>query len=172
MKFNGKLYQIGVVVENLEAGMAHYSNLLGLGPYARIDTDYTGRYRDWTGRIANRNAFARWGELYLEMIEPGVGESNAMKWLRTRGEGIFHLGYATDDLEQRPGGVEVCFEALDTRTAAGRPAIVHLDTVAQLGYFVELADRSLAERLCRWIDETAADGGEPPAPRPDSLNLS
>jgi hypothetical protein len=152
MKFNGTLYQIGVVVRNLEAGMDHYSALLGLGPYTRIDTNYTGRYRDWTGRIANRNAFARWGGLYLEMIEPGIGKSNAREWLEMRGEGIFHLGYSTDDLDQRPGGVEVCFETLDTHTADGRCAVIHLDTVRQLGYFVELSDAPLVERLCRWID--------------------
>ena len=123
MKFNGTLYQIGV-----------------------------GRYREWTGRIANRNAFARWGALYLEMIEPGAGQSNAREWLETRGEGIFHLGYATDDLDQRPGGVEVCFETLSNRTPEGKPAVIHLDTVEQLGYFVELADSALATQLCNWID--------------------
>lgn len=160
MKFNGQLYQIGVVVRNLEVGMAHYSRLLGLGPYARLDTDYTGRYRGWTGRIANRNAFARWGDLYLEMIEPGTGESNAKEWLQTRGEGIFHLGYATDDLTQRPTGSEVCFETLDTLTADGKPAVIHLDTVAQLGYFVELTDKPLVERICHWIDQSADTPGE------------
>ena len=158
MHLQGKLYQIGVVVRDLDAGMHHYSTLLGLRPYKRIDTNYLARYRDWTGRIANRNAFARWGDLYLEMIEPGVGEGNAMEWLRTRGEGIFHLGYATDDLEQRPGGAEVCFETLDTRTPDGRVAIVHLDTVEQLGYYVELTHRPLAEQLSRWIDDRDADG--------------
>ena len=146
LQFEGSLYQIAVVVRNLEQGMAHYSTLLGLGPYARIDTDYNGRYRDWTGRISNRNAFARWGDLYLEMIEPGIGNSNAKEWLETRGEGIFHLGYATDDLDQRPGGVGVCFESLDTRLPSGKSAIIHLDTVDQLGYFVELADRALADK--------------------------
>ncbi len=156
MQFEGTLYQIGVVVKNLEAGMAHYSTLLGLGPWTRIDTSYNARYRDWTGRVANRNAFARWGSLYLEMIEPGVGEANAMEWLRTRGEGIFHLGYSTDNLDQRPGGVEAVFETLDTRTADGRVAIVHLDTVEQLGYFVELSDRPLVEKLCKWIDSAGA----------------
>lgn len=161
MNFNGTLYQIGVVVRDLEAGMAHYSALLGLGPYQRIDTDYTGRYRNWTGRIANRNAFARWGALYLEMVEPGTGQSNAREWLETRGEGIFHLGYATDDLDQRPAGVEVCFETLSNRTAEGKPAVIHLDTVDQLGYFVELADRALAENLCRWIDEGVGLASQP-----------
>lgn len=161
IQFNGRLYQIGVVVRDLEQGMAHYTSLLGLGPYARIDTDYTGRYRDWTGRISNRNAFARWGQLYLEMIEPGIGQSNAREWLETRGDGIFHLGYATDDLDQRPGGVEVCFESLDTRLPSGGPAIIHLDTVSQLGYFVELAERGMAERLSRWIDSVHAGEADP-----------
>jgi methylmalonyl-CoA/ethylmalonyl-CoA epimerase len=161
LRFEGRFYQIGVVVRSLEQGMAHYSTLLGLGPWARIDTDYTGRYRDWTGRIANRNAFARWGDMYLEMIEPGIGNSNAREWLDTRGEGIFHLGYATDDLEQRPGGVEVCFESLGARLPSGKAAVVHLDTVEQLGYFVELSDSSLVERLSNWIDSVHAGTADP-----------
>jgi hypothetical protein len=163
IQFSGRLYQIGVVVRDLEDGMRHYSTLLGLGPYARIDTDYIGRYRDWTGRISNRNAFARWGDLYLEMIEPGTGQSNAREWLETRGEGIFHLGYATDDLKQRPGGVDVCFESLDTRLPSGQPAVIHLDTVGQLGYFVELSDSGLAERLSDWINAVHVGKADPAA---------
>jgi len=157
LNFSGDLYQIAVVVRNLEQGMARYSTLLGLGPYWRLDTHYQGRYRDWSGTIANRNAFARWGDLYLEMIEPGEGLSNAREWLETRGEGIFHLGYATDDLDQRPGGVGVCFESLSHRLASGAPAVLHLDTVDQLGYFVELADRAMVKGLVAKIEEFLAD---------------
>lgn len=155
MNFEGKLYQIGVVVRDIDAGMEHYRTLLGLGPFQRLDTHYTGRYRGTLQQIANRNAFARWGDLYLEMVEPGEGQSSASEWLAARGEGIFHLGYATTDLQQRPAGVEVCFETVENLTEEGHPAIVHLDTLEQLGYFVELADHRLAERLSRWIDGTA-----------------
>ena len=95
------------------------------------------------------------------MIEPGIGNSNAKEWLETRGEGIFHLGYATDDLDQRPGGVGVCFESLDTRLASGKSAIIHLDTVDQLGYFVELADRALADKLSKWIDRVHEGSADP-----------
>jgi len=156
MEFDGKLYQIGVVVRDLEASMEHYRTLFGLGPFRRLDTHYTGRYRGTAQQIANRNAFARWGDLYLEMVEPGSGQSSASEWLATRGEGIFHLGYATANLEQRPGGAQVCFETIDNLNAQGQPAIIHLDTVAQLGYFVELADVQLADRLARWIDGDAS----------------
>ena len=77
MEFKGDLYQIGVVVRDIDAGMEQYRRLLGLGPFWRLDTRYEGRYRDWTGVFANRNAFTRWGDLYLEMIEPGLGQGNA-----------------------------------------------------------------------------------------------
>lgn len=94
----GDFFQIGVVVRDIDEGMARYQQTLGVGPFWRLDTDYEGRYRNWRGCFANRNAFARWGNVYLEMVQPVIGEGNAREWLETRGEGIFHLGYATDDL--------------------------------------------------------------------------
>jgi hypothetical protein len=159
MKFEGDFYQIGVVVRDIDAGMEQYRRLLGLGPFWRLDTDYEGRYRDWRGRFANRNAFTRWGDVYLEMIEPVVGEGNAREWLETRGEGIFHLGYAVDDLGQRPGGVECVFESWGATMPNGDAAVIHLDTVAQLGYFVELSDRALVTKLNARIDQYMIEQG-------------
>lgn len=160
MLFQGDFYQIGVVVRDLERGMAQY-RALGLGPFMQIQTCYRGRYRDWEGIIANRNAFTRWGDLYLEMVEPGIGEGNAREWLETRGEGIFHLGYATDDLSQRPDGVSVCFESFGATLANGDPAVIHLDTVAQLGYFIELSDRKLVDGLNGAIDRFMIEAAQP-----------
>lgn len=152
MNIVGDFYQIGVVVKDIEAGMAYYRNLFGLGPFWRLDTHYEGRYRDWSGTFANRNAFTKWGAVYLEMVEPGLGEGNAKEWLRTRGEGIFHLGFAVDDMRQRPDGVECVFESWGGRLANGDAAVIHLDTVDQLGYFIELSDRGVAQRLNAAID--------------------
>jgi methylmalonyl-CoA/ethylmalonyl-CoA epimerase len=171
MQFSGDFYQIGVVVRDIEKAMAQYRALLGLGPFWRLDTHYEGRYRGWTGTFANRNAFTRWGELYLEMIEPGLGHGSAREWLETRGEGIFHLGYATDDLSQRPGDVEVCFESFGAKMPDGSAAVIHLDTVDQLGYFVELSDRKLAERLNAMIDAHIAQAATTREERPGALPL-
>jgi hypothetical protein len=157
MRFEGDLYQLGIVVRDIDAGMRAYRDLLGLGPFWRLDTNYRGRYRDWTGTIANRNAFTRWGDLYLEMVEPGIGNSNAREWLETRGEGIFHLGYAVDDLQQRPDDVACVFESWGATLANGDPAVIHLDTVDRLGYFVELSHRSLVEKLNARIDAFLAE---------------
>lgn len=158
-QFAGDFYQVGVVVRDIDEGMERYRRLLGLGPFWRLDTDYEGRYRDWRGRFANKNAFTRWGNVYLEMIQPVIGEGNAKEWLETRGEGIFHLGYAVDDLTQRPGGAECVFESWGATLANGDAAVIHLDTVAELGYFVELSDRALVERLNAGIDRFLAQSG-------------
>lgn len=152
MRLQGDFYQIGVVVRDIDAAMDQYRRLLGLGPFWRLDTDYEGRYRDWRGRIANRNAFTRWGAVYLEMVQPVIGESNAREWLETRGEGIFHMGYAVDDLSQRPDGAECVFESWGATLPDGGPAVIHLDTVDRLGYFVELSDRALVAKLNAGID--------------------
>jgi len=159
MIFQGDLYQIGVVVRDIDRGMEQYRQLLGLGPFWRLDTDYEGRYRDWRGRFANRNAFTRWGNLYLEMIEPVTGEGNAREWLETRGEGIFHMGFAVDDLGQRPDGVACVFESWGAKMPNGDAAVIHLDTVDRLGYFVELSDRALVDGLNARIDRFIADAG-------------
>lgn len=143
----GPIYQIGVVTADLEKGMADYSRILGLTDWKRLDTDYVGRYRTWEGRIANRNAFAQWGAIHLEMIEPGLGEGTARDWLQTRGPGMFHVGIAVDDIRERPADLDVVFEVRSQTQPDGSPAIIHLDTVALLGYYLELAYRPLAEAL-------------------------
>lgn len=156
MLVHGNFFQVGVVVHNIDEGMARYRTLLGVGPFWRLDTDYQGRYRDWTGRFANRNAFARWGAIYLEMVEPVIGEGNAKEWLRTRGEGIFHLGYAVDDMAQRPGCAPCVFESFGATTPDGGAAVIHLDTVAPLGYYLEMTHRPLAEAINARIDAELA----------------
>lgn len=160
MLVHGDFFQIGIVVRNIDEGMERYRSMMGVGPFWRLDTDYHGRYRHWTGRFANRNAFARWGSVYLEMIEPVIGEGNAREWLQTRGEGIFHLGYAVDDMAERPGGAPCVFESFGATVEGGGPAVIHLDTADTLGYFLELTHRPLADALNARIDaELALAGG-------------
>ena len=155
MNFPGEFYQFGVVTDDLERTIAEYS-ALGATAWKRMATRYQGRCRDWTGEVANRNAFARWQGAMLELVEPGQGQSTAREWLDSRGPGLFHLGFICDDMSVRPLGADVCFESFGKLTAQGGPAVIHLDTLASLGYFIELSDRPLAEELIRWMDEPAS----------------
>ena len=144
----GELVQIGVVTQDLDAAMGSYE-LLGVGPFHRLDTDYRARFRGRDVQIANRNAFGAWqGAIHVEIIEPVKGEGVQMDWLRNRGGGIFHLAYATDDLTQRLGA-DVVFESLDS-------GVVFLDTVGQLGYYVELLPLEATEKIAAWLDAIGA----------------
>jgi hypothetical protein len=137
---DGRLYHFGVVTHDIEDAMRHYTDVLGVGPFWRLDTNYQARFRGWEGTIANHNAFARWGDLLVEIVEPGIGNGPQKEALAARGEGVFHVGYSTPRPEQRPPGVEVCFEAIGS-------GIVYLDTIATLGYFVELVPEAVADSL-------------------------
>jgi methylmalonyl-CoA/ethylmalonyl-CoA epimerase len=148
------LHQIGVVVRDLDKGMALYGGLLGLGPFMTMRPDYEARFRGWRGRIANHNAFAKWGDVYLEMVEPGIGQGVHRDWIETRGEGIFHLGFWVEDMANLPQGYDIAFESLDEN---GLPRVVMLDTVAQFGFYVEIAGRAMVDSLNSAIDRFAAE---------------
>lgn len=85
------------------------------------------------------------------MIEPGIGAGNAREWLQQRGPGMFHIGVAVDDVRIRPSDIEVVFEVRGQQQPDGSPAIVHLDTVSRLGYFLKMTYRPLAERLSAMV---------------------
>lgn len=143
-------YHIGIVVRDLDAAIAGYGRIHGIDSWMRLDTDYPARHRGRETHVANHNAFGYSGAIMLELVEPGIGDTPAAEFLTTRGEGMFHLGYAVDDPLALPPGTDVCFEVLSLD-----PPIVYLDTVPDLGYYVELVPRPVAEQL---MDAVAATG--------------
>ncbi len=148
----GRLYHVGVVVRDVDLAMARYRALLRVPAFHRLDTNYQARHREWEGTIANRNAFGKWGDLVVELVEPGLGQGPAGEFLATRGEGVFHVGYATDDPTQRPGGIGPCFQVHSSIRPDGTHGIVYLDTLDTLGFFVELVDRPMADRIVALVD--------------------
>jgi methylmalonyl-CoA/ethylmalonyl-CoA epimerase len=152
----GRLYHLGVVVRDVDAAMSRYRTLLGVPTFHRLDTNYQARHRDWEGTIANRNAFGKWGPLVVELVEPGLGQGPAGEFLHGRGEGLFHVGYATDDPTQRPGGVLPCFEVHSSIRPDGSYGIVYLDTLDTLGFFLELVHTTMAQRVIQLVEDLAA----------------
>jgi catechol 2,3-dioxygenase-like lactoylglutathione lyase family enzyme len=152
----GRLYHLGIAVRDIDEAMSTYRTLLGIPAFHRLDTNYRARHRDWEGIIANKNAFGKWGSLLVELVEPGLGDGPAQEYLQTHGPGMFHVGYATHDSTQRPGGIRPCFEVESTKRPDGTYGIVYLDTMGELGYFVELVDQPLADRIIAIVDALSA----------------
>ena len=82
---------IGVAVKNLDEALHFYTAVLGLEEVPDTRTDFP--------EFGFRNAFVRIGDdLFIELME-GSAETEIGKFLEKRGEGLYHLCWAVDDLD-------------------------------------------------------------------------
>jgi catechol 2,3-dioxygenase-like lactoylglutathione lyase family enzyme len=84
-----KFDHLGHVVRNLDEGIKLYEKL-GLTPLAIMEAPKFGA----------RFAIFRYADTFIELIEPGGKEGDpASRCLKERGEGNFHICFATDDYD-------------------------------------------------------------------------
>jgi methylmalonyl-CoA epimerase len=88
MKTPSRIDHLGIAVRSIEASLPYYEKTLGLQcehieevPSQKVKT-----------------AFLSVGEVHLELLEPTADDSPIAKFLETRGEGIHHIAFATDDI--------------------------------------------------------------------------
>ena len=112
-----KLIQVGVVVKDLDKTVERLSSL-GIGPFTPMplppDAEqwFRGKPLDAKFKISG----AKLGEIVLELIQPVEGESPHQEFLDTKGEGIQHIAFAVDNLDQEVAkltkkGVDVLLKA-------------------------------------------------------------
>ncbi|TMK84280.1 MAG: hypothetical protein E6G46_01110 [Actinobacteria bacterium] len=133
----GDPYHIGVAVRDLVEAMPRFQELLGLGPWGRIDAEVPAVFRGAETVSGVRSAFARLGSMYVELVEPTVGDFPAKTFLDERGEGIYHLGYWVDDIQAAISAAADRGLSVDWAFPAGKPQVVYLDARATWGFHVE-----------------------------------
>lgn len=86
---------IGIAVRSLEEHRAYYEDVLG--------AVYEGAEEVASQKV--RVAFYRLGggpsPVRLELLEPTSPDSPVARFLEKRGEGVHHIAYTVDDLEER-----------------------------------------------------------------------
>jgi methylmalonyl-CoA/ethylmalonyl-CoA epimerase len=96
------LHHIAIVVTNLEEAIRFYASI-GIGPfedypplkeYVRLDVP------DEVGFQNLRIKAAQIGPIQLQLIQPGEGKSLYQEFLETKGEGVYHLGFVVDDVDE------------------------------------------------------------------------
>lgn len=97
------IIQIGVVVDNVDATVTQYRELLGLHHwhinYVDTDSGKGSNFRKGNAPIAAKAKIA-WiniGNVELEIIEPQDEDSVYSEFLRDKGPGIHHVMFATPD---------------------------------------------------------------------------
>jgi catechol 2,3-dioxygenase-like lactoylglutathione lyase family enzyme len=96
--------QIGIIVEDVERTARHYGEVFGVPvpqvvPIAADSYAHT-IYQDKPSHGAGRAAFFKLGPVEIELIQPVGAPSTWEEFLRERGEGLHHIAFRTEKLEE------------------------------------------------------------------------
>jgi methylmalonyl-CoA/ethylmalonyl-CoA epimerase len=152
----GEPYHIGVAVRDLDVAVARFRELIGIGPWGRIDAEVPAVFRGAPTISGVRSAFARMGAMYIELVEPTVGEFPAKTFLSERGEGIYHIGYWVEDTVAALARAARAGIAVDWSFPSGEPKVAYLDASDTFGIHVEIVHTSMRKGIEDAIERAGA----------------
>ncbi len=93
--------QIGIVVKDIERSVAFYQSVFGWGPFRISESTVKGcLYRGKPTDCRLKMAFAKSGSIEIELIQVLEGESIHTEFLREKGEGIQHLRFRVENVDE------------------------------------------------------------------------
>ncbi len=126
---------IGIAVSNLDDAIKFYEKVFGLKCY-KIEEVPEQKVR---------TAFFKVGQTKIELLEPTDPESAVGKFIEKRGEGIHHLAFAVDNIEEKLKYAENCgVKLIDTKPRKGAEGlqIAFLHPKSTFGVLTELCEES------------------------------
>lgn len=101
----GPIDQVAYVVHDLDAALPAYEALFG--PFEIMDAPLEGcRFRDREVACRMKIAFNRAHPVEIELIQVLEGETPHTEHLERHGEGLHHVRFVVDDLEDRCRALE------------------------------------------------------------------
>jgi methylmalonyl-CoA/ethylmalonyl-CoA epimerase len=99
------LCQIGLIVRDIERSIAAYADLFGIEPpeWSLTDPEEKAhtRYHGQPTTARAKLAFFDLGGVSLELIEPVGAPSTWREFLETQGEGVHHIAFTIEGMEQQ-----------------------------------------------------------------------
>ena len=123
-----KLVQIGIIVKDMDATIERLSSY-GIGPFehravpAGAKEWYRGKPMEATFRITAVNL----GGVELEFIQPLDGDSPHRDFLDNKGEGIQHLAFSVDNLEDDIKKLEEKGASVQMKSDLGILKVAYMD---------------------------------------------
>ena len=127
----GKIEHIGIAVKDLEAANELYGSLLGVIPYKQENVPSEGV----------TTSFFQTGDSKVELLMATDPNSPIAKFIEKRGEGLHHLAFAVEDIDQEVQRlVKAGFQVLNEQPKLGadNKRIVFLHPKGVHGVLVEL----------------------------------
>lgn len=137
--------QVAVVVKDIDRAMERYVEELGIGPWS-VYTFSPDWIQDMTFRGKEQGysmilALTQVGDVMYELIQPVQGPSSYEEFLNERGEGLHHLGYFVDDIDEAIKEMEgKGFSLLQSGRnfgTKGDGAYAYFETEGALGHIIE-----------------------------------
>lgn len=91
-----KIEHLGIAVKNLEDAEKTFADVLGAASYKREEVESEGVI----------TSFFEVGESKIELLVGTTEESAITKFIEKRGEGIHHIAFAVDDVEEESARLE------------------------------------------------------------------
>ncbi len=144
-----ELFQVGIVVRDLDESMKRYKDILGVESWQVFEINSSVVHLTYRGEPSQHSfkaAFTMLGSLMVELLQPLDGNGTYREFLNTHGEGMHHLGHArVDNLDNAVEALEKAgFPCIETGATLGDPAAgyhkwAYVDTTAALGYILEFS---------------------------------
>ncbi len=142
--FSPKATHIGVVVRNLDEATKYYSSVLGIGPFRFTELDLPHViFKGKPDSLKIKMAWANIGTADIELIEAPPGDNVYQEFLRTKGEGVQHLGwhFDKDGYEAQLNKCEKQGIAVIQSAESEKVQLVYMDTAETVGALFEFVYR-------------------------------
>lgn len=141
--------QLGILVHDIEKSSQAYAQLLGVpvppvqmtGPYEEARTHYLGQ----PTRARCKQAFFYYGDLQVELIEPDFEPSVWRQALDENGEGLHHVAFQVQDMEEQIRRGEAMGMKLLQRGRWDTGHYAYLDATESLHVIIELLENGRFE---------------------------
>ena len=129
-----KIDHLGIAVHSIAQARIFYEDVLGLS-CERIEEVESQKVR---------TAFFTVGDTHIELLEPTDPDSPVARFLDKHGEGIHHIGYLSNDIEQeldraRENGIQLINE--EPVAGAGGKRIAFLHPKSTHGVLTEICSK-------------------------------
>lgn len=137
-----RFHHVGVLVKNLDEAVEYYE-ALGMGPFEPSNLVHIDRkvYGKPVTDVKNIVKATKMGPIGIELVQPVSGESPQKKFLESRGEGINHIAFIVDDIDEAISiMVEEGFKVISSSKNEGGGGMAFFDTDKVGGVQIELEE--------------------------------
>jgi methylmalonyl-CoA/ethylmalonyl-CoA epimerase len=137
-----KVNQVGIVVRDMDKAIKNYWEIFGISFPKVVVPDYFNRvYRGKPENFRMKIGLAIMGELQIELIQPLEGKTIYGEFLEKWGDGIHHLGFDLNNLDERVAAFQKLGIGVLMSGERVGGKFAYMDTEGTVGIIIELIQR-------------------------------